>query len=77
MTTEPGLFVGKESMTFEHEGSPVFIGPTIVVRAGHPVMQGREDLFTPLVVHYDVQPPDDEPPVDAPKTPTKAARAAK
>jgi hypothetical protein len=39
----------------------VFIGPTIVVRAGHPIMEGREDLFTPLMIHYDVA-------SDAPKT---------
>jgi hypothetical protein len=61
MATEPDLYVGKEPMTFEHEGSPVFIGPTIVVRAGHPIMKGREDLFVPLVVHYDVEPAKDEP----------------
>lgn len=53
MATEPDLYVGKEPVTFEYEGSPVFIGPAIVVRAGHPIMQGREDLFTPLTVHYD------------------------
>jgi hypothetical protein len=51
---ETDLYVGKEPATFEHEGSPVFIGPSIVVRAGHPIMKGREHLFTPLVVHYDV-----------------------
>jgi hypothetical protein len=61
MATEPDLYVGKEPATFEHEGSPVFIGPTIVVRAGHPIMKGREDLFVPLVVHYDVDPAKDEP----------------
>jgi hypothetical protein len=56
MATEPDLYVGKEPATFDYEGSPVFIGPTIVVRAGHPIMQGRESLFVPLVVHYDVEP---------------------
>lgn len=54
MTTDTGLYVGKEPATFEVDGVPVFIGPTVVVRAGHPIMKGREDLFTPLVVHYDV-----------------------
>lgn len=57
MATED-LYVGKEPVTFEHEGSPVFIGPGIVVRAGHPIMAGREDLFVPLVVHYDVAEPE-------------------
>jgi hypothetical protein len=59
MATEPDLYVGKEPMTFEHEGSPVFIGPAIVVRAGHPIMKGREHLFTPLAIHYDAAPPDE------------------
>lgn len=61
MATEPDLFVGKEPATFEFEGAPVFIGPAIVVRAGHPIMQGREGLFAPLVVHYDVDAAKDEP----------------
>lgn len=73
MAIESDLFVGKEPMTFEHEGSPVFIGPGTVFRAGHPIMKGREDLFTPLVVHYDVEPAVDEPVKDEPKT-TKAVR---
>jgi hypothetical protein len=68
MATEPDLFVGKEPATFEFEGSPVFIGPAIVVRAGHPIMLGREDLFTPLVVHYDVAVAQDEPVQGEPKT---------
>lgn len=58
MATEPDLYVGKEPATFEHEGASVFIGPTVVVRAGHPIMKGREDLFVPLVVHYDVAEPE-------------------
>lgn len=68
MSTEPGLYVGKEPATFEHEGAPVFIGPTIVVRAGHPIMKGREHLFAPLVVHFDL-------PEQA--EPAKTAKAAK
>jgi hypothetical protein len=56
MATEPDLYIGKEPVTFDFEGAPVFIGPTVVVRAGHPIMKGREGLFEPLVVHYDVEP---------------------
>lgn len=52
--SEPGLYVGKEACTFDYDGAPVFIGPATVVRAGHPIMKGREDLFTPLVIHYDI-----------------------
>ena len=51
------LFVGKEPVTFDFNGGPVFIGPNVVVRAGHPIMAGRESLFEPLKVHYDVEPP--------------------
>lgn len=61
---EADLFVGKEPVTFEYEGAPVFIGPMVVVRAGHPIMKGREGLFTPLVVHYDLA---DEQKTTAPK----------
>lgn len=68
MATEPGLYIGKEPATFEHEGAPVFIGPATVVRAGHPIMRGREDLFTPLVVHFDVTEPAE------PVKPVKAAK---
>ena len=57
MATEPDLYVGKEPTTFEYEGTPVFVGPTIVIRAGHPIMKGRESLFVPLFVHYDVAEP--------------------
>lgn len=53
---ETDLFIGKEPVTFDFEGTPVFVGPTIVVRAGHPIMNGREHLFAPLVVHFDVEP---------------------
>lgn len=60
---DTGLYVGKEPATFDFDGTPVFIGPTVVVRAGHPIMKGREGLFTPLIIHYDVAAPDepDEP----------------
>lgn len=57
MTKQPDLFVGKEPVTYEFEGSSVFIGPGVVVRAGHPIMKGREDLFEPLTVHYDLPEP--------------------
>ena len=65
--TVTDLFIGKEPTTFEFEGTPVFIGPAVVVRAGHPIMKGREHLFTSLVVHFDVTEP------EAPKS----AKAAK
>ena len=54
---EPELYIGKASATFDFEGSPVYVGPTTVVRAGHPIMKGREDMFEPLVVHFEVAEP--------------------
>jgi hypothetical protein len=68
---ESDLYVGKEPATFEHEGSPVFIGPSVVVRAGHPIMKGREHLFTPLVVNYDVAEPTEDEPKAAAAKPTR------
>lgn len=70
MATEPDLYVGKESVTFEVDGSPVFIGPNTVVRAGHPIMKGRESLFEPLTVHYDVEQ------VEPAKTERRSSRSA-
>ena len=58
---EPDLYVGKEPCTFDFRGSPVFIGPGTVVRAGHPLMKGREGLFEPLTVHFDHRAPAEDP----------------
>ena len=55
----PGLFVGVEPMLIEVDGKPIFIGPNTVVRAGHPMMEGRENMFAPLAVHYEYDPPQD------------------
>jgi hypothetical protein len=52
------LLVAKEDATYDYKGTPVFVvkGKTIV-RQGHPVLRGHENLFEPLVVHYDLPPP--------------------
>lgn len=74
---ETDLYIGKEPCTFDFEGSPVFIGPAVVVRAGHPIMKGREHLFIPLVVHFEVDEVDEsvkgEPAKSEPKTAKPAA----
>lgn len=51
------LFIAKESAITSVGGEDIVIhaGHT-VVRAGHPLLKGREDLFQPLFVHYDVEP---------------------
>jgi hypothetical protein len=50
MATE--LFRPKEGITFDFQGAPVFIDPTTLVEAGHPIMKGREHLFEPVYVQF-------------------------
>jgi hypothetical protein len=50
------IFVAKQSFTTELDGVPISVyGGQTRVRAGHPLLQGREALFEPLKVHYDVE----------------------
>ena len=67
--SESDLFVGIEPALLDFEGAPTVIGPATVVRAGHPIMKGRESLFRPLVVTFEVE-------KAAPKAETKAAPKA-
>lgn len=53
---EDGIFVAKESFTTEVDGVPTIIRAGLDrVRAGHPLLEGREHLFEPLTVQYDVE----------------------
>ena len=53
----PEFYVAKEGATFDYQGGPVFlVGGQTIVRAGHPIMNGREHLFVPLNIHYDHRP---------------------
>lgn len=64
------ILVCRESAAFTFGGERIVIhkGKTRV-RAGHPILEGREHLFEPITVHYDVEtarqeptpPPKDEP----------------
>lgn len=56
-TTDGGeIFVAKQSFTTELDGAPISVfGGVTRVRAGHPLLKGREELFEPLKVHYDVE----------------------
>ena len=50
------ILVAKESFTVDIDGVPtVFRGGETRVRRGHPVLEGREELFEPLRVHYDIE----------------------
>jgi hypothetical protein len=53
---ESDIFVARESFTCEVDGQDEHITRGITrVRAGHPILKGREDLFEPLKVQYDIE----------------------
>jgi len=53
------IFVARESFATELDGVPISVfGGVTRVRAGHPLLKGREQMFEPITVHYDV---DDQP----------------
>lgn len=58
-TTSDGggeIFVARQSFTTELDGVPISVyGGQTRVRAGHPLLKGREELFEPLKVHYDIE----------------------
>ena len=50
------VFVARESFSTTLDGVPVAVVKGVTrVRAGHPLLAGREDLFELLTVHYDVE----------------------
>lgn len=54
-TTGRDIFVAAESFSTTLDGVPVAVvaGQTRV-REGHPLLEGREQMFKRLTVHYDV-----------------------
>lgn len=50
------IYVAKRSAVLYDGGKryPIVEGRTLI-RAGHPLLKGHEDLFRPLRVHYDVE----------------------
>lgn len=58
--SDADLYIATDSALTRIGGKDVMIeaGQT-VVRAGHPLLKGREHMFRPLTVHYDV--PEEEP----------------
>ncbi len=77
MSESSDILVARQSAVFTHDGERIVIhkGQTRV-RAGHPIVEGREDLFEPLTVHYDVETARQEPVVPAPSDQGKAAKKA-
>jgi hypothetical protein len=71
------LYVAKENANFDFKGQPVFVNAGTIVRAGHPIMKGRENLFEPLKVHYDLEKPavkKEDPPVSSSRADQQHAR---
>ncbi len=70
--SETDILVCRESAVFQFGGERVVVhkGQTRV-RAGHPILEGREHLFEPLRVHYDVETARQEPvvPPEQPRQP--------
>lgn len=50
------IFVARDSFSTEIDGVPVSVQKGVTrVRAGHPLLEGREGLFEPITVHFDVE----------------------
>lgn len=56
-STPDKLFVCKNTFVFEVDGVLEAVRQGAVVRAGHPIMDGREDMFAPIHVDYEVEAP--------------------
>lgn len=50
------IYVAKESFSVDLNGASVpVVGDVTTVREGHPLLEGREHLFKPVVVDYEVE----------------------
>ncbi len=66
------IFVATDSVLTDVDGENVYITVGQTARAGHPILKGREAMFVPLQVDYDLP----EPKAPA-RPPAPAAPAAK
>ncbi len=55
------IYVAVESVLTEVDGENVYITAGQTARAGHPILVGREALFEPFKVDYDLTEPAPEP----------------
>lgn len=56
--TEGAILVAKTGAMFDYEGQKVFlVAGRTTVREGHPVLKGREHLFRPLKVDFEMEDP--------------------
>jgi len=51
------LLIVKESVLTEVDGENVYLNVGQIARAGHPIVKGREHLFEPIVVNYELEKP--------------------
>lgn len=50
------IFVARETFMTEVDGAPVAVHANVTrVREGHPLLSGREHMFAPLEVHFEVE----------------------
>jgi hypothetical protein len=50
------IYVATESFMVELDGNPVAVRKDITrVREGHPLLEGRENLFKPITAHFEVE----------------------
>lgn len=69
------ILVARQDGMIVLDGERVFIHKGVTrVRAGHPLLEGREDLFEPLSVQYDVEDATARP--EAPPSNPPAAQAS-
>lgn len=56
MATAPDIYVAKESFTTTLDGESISVRAGVTrVRAGHPLLKGKEMFFEPMEVHYDLE----------------------
>jgi hypothetical protein len=54
MAQNPDILVANTTCMITHDGRQVMLRRGITtVRAGHPITEGREQLFDPITVHFD------------------------
>lgn len=71
------IFVCQNSFVYEVDGVPGVVHRGATVHKGHPILEGHEDMFTPLVVDYEWIEKVEEP-AEAPELPPLTLeRAAK
>lgn len=47
------ILVAKASFFYELDGASVMVPKGTTVRVGHPLLDGRGDMFEPITVNYD------------------------